>query len=223
MTKALEPISVLLKVTIGQWSANTYGPAEHGATIQDPTKARVEFTVDREAGTWRSIVTSLSSEFLEVHVDAAWLPIDPFLGAVRIVDAPVGWNGGGEFPVGGRIITRDGGVITGLRIDPATNGGFLRDRFLVGLRPGAVVHVYGFIAPCAPADADGDGSVGSGDVAICLGAWGATSLAADVNRDGVVDAKDLAEILAAFTPPPQQAATSAAPPTPLPPLIGTEL
>lgn len=53
----------------------------------------------------------------------------------------------------------------------------------------------------SPADLDGDGVVGAGDLAILLGAWGAGSCggnpccAADLTSDGAVDAADLAVLL----------------------------
>jgi hypothetical protein len=54
-----------------------------------------------------------------------------------------------------------------------------------------------------PADLDGDGVVGAGDLAICLGQWGQTSgktgpPLADLDGDGVVGAGDLAMLLSAW-------------------------
>ena len=50
--------------------------------------------------------------------------------------------------------------------------------------------------PQCPADLDGDGVVGGGDLGILLGAWGATS--ADLNDDGIVDGSDLGIMLGAW-------------------------
>lgn len=49
-------------------------------------------------------------------------------------------------------------------------------------------------APC-PADLDGDGAVGSSDLAILLGSWGMSGGAADLDEDGVVGSGDLALML----------------------------
>ena len=57
--------------------------------------------------------------------------------------------------------------------------------------------------PC-PADLDGDGLVGPGDLTIVLASWsvggGCGSCAGDLDGDGVVDAGDLTEVLAAWGP-----------------------
>ena len=47
-------------------------------------------------------------------------------------------------------------------------------------------------------DLDGDGTVGAGDLAVLLSAWGpaASGTPADFNRDGSVDAADLSRVLA---------------------------
>jgi hypothetical protein len=53
-----------------------------------------------------------------------------------------------------------------------------------------------------PADLDGDGSVGAGDLAILLGAWGTCppkgGCPADLDGDGSVGAGDLTALLAAW-------------------------
>jgi len=56
--------------------------------------------------------------------------------------------------------------------------------------------------PCLP-DLDGDGSVGAGDLAQLLGAWGPNpGHPADFNGDGVIDAPDLAQLLGSWGPCP---------------------
>jgi hypothetical protein len=50
--------------------------------------------------------------------------------------------------------------------------------------------------PQCPADLDGDGLVGGGDLGILLGAWG--SVDADLNDDGIVDGNDLGIMLGAW-------------------------
>lgn len=47
------------------------------------------------------------------------------------------------------------------------------------------------------ADLDGDGTVGPGDLAVLLGAWG-VSAAADLDGDGTTGPLDLALLLAAW-------------------------
>jgi len=49
-----------------------------------------------------------------------------------------------------------------------------------------------------PADLDGDGAVGSGDLGILLAAWGAAGSPADLDGDGVVGSEDLGILLAGW-------------------------
>jgi hypothetical protein len=56
-----------------------------------------------------------------------------------------------------------------------------------------------FTAASNPADLDGDGSVGAGDLALLLSAWGACKgCAADLDGNGDVGASDLAIVLSAW-------------------------
>lgn len=56
-----------------------------------------------------------------------------------------------------------------------------------------------FTAATNPADLDGDGFIGAGDLAILLGEWGACKgCPADLDGDGEVGASDLAALLAAW-------------------------
>ncbi|TVQ30659.1 MAG: DNRLRE domain-containing protein [Phycisphaeraceae bacterium] len=57
-------------------------------------------------------------------------------------------------------------------------------------------------SPC-PADLDGDGVVGSSDLAILLGAWGDWGGPFDVDGSGLVGSGDLAALLGAWGPCPQ--------------------
>jgi hypothetical protein len=50
-----------------------------------------------------------------------------------------------------------------------------------------------------PSDLDGDGVVSGPDLAILLGAWGASDPHADLDGDGVVGGSDLAILLGAWT------------------------
>jgi len=49
-----------------------------------------------------------------------------------------------------------------------------------------------------PADLDGDGSVGSGDLGVLLAAWGSAGGPADLDGDGIVGSGDLGILLAAW-------------------------
>jgi hypothetical protein len=51
------------------------------------------------------------------------------------------------------------------------------------------------LAPPCPADLDGDGAVGPGDLATLLGAWGSAGTSADLDGDGAVGPGDLATLL----------------------------
>lgn len=56
-----------------------------------------------------------------------------------------------------------------------------------------------FTTASNPADLDGDGSIGGGDLALLLSAWGACKgCAADLDRNGDVGASDLAIVLSAW-------------------------
>lgn len=61
------------------------------------------------------------------------------------------------------------------------------------------VDIFRGAAPAAVAgDVDGDGVVGSADLATLLGDWGSASYASDLDGDGVVEAPDLALLLGAW-------------------------
>ena len=53
-----------------------------------------------------------------------------------------------------------------------------------------------------PADLDGNGSVGSGDLGVLLAAWGAAGGSADLDGSGTVGSGDLGVLLAAWGPCP---------------------
>lgn len=185
-------LSLHIDTPIGPWSSNAVGTEEHGLTVQHPQHARVDFSVDRDIGAWVSKVTSLGTTPVTVKVDAAWKPSGDLAGPTRILTAT-------DMSRAARVITRDGGVVTGRRLDAASPEAFFRDRFTIQILPGEVLEISAAVEPCAASDVDGDGSVGASDVAITLGAWGATSLAADINRDGIVDERDLARLLGDFS------------------------
>jgi hypothetical protein len=52
------------------------------------------------------------------------------------------------------------------------------------------------LAPPCPADLDGDGSIGGGDLAVLLAGWGGSS--PDLDGDGVVGGSDLAVLLSSW-------------------------
>ena len=184
-------VTSILSVTIGDWSAQTLGDQQGSANVQDPTKARVEFRVDRSLGTWSLTVFSMAVAAVSLKVDAAFRPLGELTGPIRLVHTT------GE-TLQGRVITKDGGVITGQRIDPASPEAFVRDRFTLLLPAGAVIVATGQVAPCTAEDTNGDGVVDATDLAITLGEWGSSHRAADINRDGIVGPEDLARLLAAM-------------------------
>ena len=211
-------LSVSIDTPVGPWSAIALGDEKHGATVQHPQYARVEFSLDQATGTWVTRVIPLGGVPVVVKVDAAWKPTGELAGPTRIVEAT-------DLGNAARVIMRDGGVITGMRIDAASPEAFFRDKFALPLAPGRTVEVLAAIEPCAAEDLNGDGAVSAPDIAITLGAWGATSLVADINRDGIVDARDLAEILASFgSAGPSPGEPKAPAPAPPPgPLVGQEI
>lgn len=73
------------------------------------------------------------------------------------------------------------------------------DRSIDGFDEGAplTIRVTGEVASACPADLDGDGSVGSNDLAILLSGWGAPG-AGDLDGSGEIDAADLATLLAGW-------------------------
>jgi hypothetical protein len=73
---------------------------------------------------------------------------------------------------------------------------------LVGGSPGLGAAIYvdaSGPSPAGPADIDRDGRVGQRDLAELLGAWGAAGEAADVDGDGIVGPADLAVLIGAWT------------------------
>ena len=49
-----------------------------------------------------------------------------------------------------------------------------------------------------PSDLNGDGVVNAQDLAVLLAAWGSNAPGADVNDDGIVDGRDLAILLGSW-------------------------
>lgn len=188
-----QAVTSILSVTIGDWSGQALGDQNGSANVQDPTKARVEFVVSRTTGTWALTIRNLATIALPIKVDAAFRPLGDLTGPIRLVHST------GE-TLQSRLITKDGGVITGQRIDPISPDAFVRDRFTVLVPAGAVIVATGEVDPCDPEDLNGDGAVGATDLAIILGEWGSAHRAADINRDGIVGPDDLASLLAQWSP-----------------------
>ncbi len=184
-------VTSILSLTVGQWSGQVLGNASGSAVVRDPSTARVELLVDRSRGSWSLTMKSLSTSPVEVKVDAAWRPVGELTGAIRILRTT------GE-ALTSRSITKDGGVITGQRIDPRSPDAFVRDRIVATLAPGQILVATGEVTPVAMLDLNGDGATDQADVAIVLGEWGFGHIAADVNRDGIVGPEDLAALLAAM-------------------------
>ncbi len=114
---------------------------------------------------------------------------DLLTGAITMISlGPVGpANGSCAF---GSSISDDGGQVA--FGSEATN--------LAPFDATANVDTFRGAAPAAvPGDVDGDGVVGSADLATLLGDWGSASYASDLDGDGVVEASDLALLLGAWS------------------------
>ncbi len=84
-------------------------------------------------------------------------------------------------------VSADGSAICGIARE--NSGGFGYRSFLIR------------VLPDCPWDLDGDGSVGSGDLALIIGFWGQTDVPGDFNGDGV-GSDDLAELIGNWGPCP---------------------
>ena len=99
---------------------------------------------------------------------------------------------GGGTPTELAMFDQTAGAIVGSAFDPASGS-------LVAVRYGGnPVRITPPTPPC-PADLDGDGTVGGGDIGQILAAWG-TSGPADLDGDGTVGGGDIGQILAAWGP-----------------------
>jgi hypothetical protein len=186
-------VTSILSLTVDQWSGQAISNASGSVIVRNPNAAEVSLIVNRNQGVWSLTMRSLTTIPVQVKIDAAWLPLGDLRGPVRIL-----WQTGEELEA--RAITRDGGVITGQRIDPAGPNSFVRDRIVANLSPGQVLVATGAIGPVAMLDLNGDGFTDQSDLAVLLGEWGRSSLAADLNRDGIVGPEDLAKLLAELQP-----------------------
>ena len=90
-----------------------------------------------------------------------------------------------------------------LRVEPATGGlgggprNTLDDTNDLNVRRTLIIEYPADQPEPCPADVNGDGSVGGGDLAILLGQW-LDSGSCDFNDDGVVSGPDLSVLLAAW-------------------------
>jgi 6-phosphogluconolactonase (cycloisomerase 2 family) len=124
------------------------------------------------------------------------------------VSFEVGGQGGlGEIAtLGGFLYATDrdtfGDGVRGVRVLEVTgNGDLLAVGEVVsteGVTPNGLAAWAPLASPC-PADLDGDGQVGAGDLTVLLAAWGERG-PADLDGDGHVEAGDLATLLAAWGP-----------------------
>jgi hypothetical protein len=145
---------------------------------------------------WRIYATNLGSETTTVKLDWLWRPsVASMSGPLRIVTT-VGPNA-----IASRQIGRIDGTRSGLRIDGSPSA-FIFDSIEFSLVPGATGEgeLICVLAPCAPADFDGNGAVDGADFAMLLAEWGLSGGMFDLDGSGVVDARDVAIFVAAWTP-----------------------
>lgn len=145
---------------------------------------------------WRIYATNLGSEPTTVTLDWLWRPsVASMSGPLRIVTTV------GPDAIARREIGRIGGTRSGLRIDGHPNA-FIVDSIEFSLAPGATAdgELICVLAPCDPADFDGDGAIDGSDFAMLLAEWGQPVGIFDLDGSGVVDAPDLALFFAAWTP-----------------------
>ncbi len=100
-------------------------------------------------------------------------------------------NGGGGIFISNGMVT----------LTDSTVCGNAPDQILGGYTDGGGNLIVDECPPCTFGDFDGDGAVGSMDLAILLGSWGpCAGCPADVNDDGQVGPLDLATLLGAWGP-----------------------
>ncbi|MFM1822958.1 MAG: hypothetical protein RI967_1224 [Planctomycetota bacterium] len=137
-----------------------------------------------DAGPYATVAGGIESDFLR-PVDPAWtMGTIVGLGYDSLLDAYDGSGGG----VGIDLARTGLASIRFVRI---------RGPLVPGFSP--EIDAFADVAPLAASpDLDGDGTVGAGDLAILLGAWGGPHAAADLDANGLVEAADLAALLAAW-------------------------
>lgn len=137
-----------------------------------------------DQGPYATTHGSIESDFLR-PVDPAWtMGTLVGLGYDSLLEAYDGSGGG----VGVDLARVGLGAIRFVRIRGPLAPGFSPE-----------IDAIADVAPLAPSpDLDDDGTVGAGDLAILLGAWGGPHAAADLDANGLVEAADLAALLAAW-------------------------
>lgn len=143
---------------------------------------------------WRIYATNLSAVPMPITLHWSWVPSAAALaGPVRIVAVV------GPESVTARSIGRGEGTSSGLRID-GPPGAPIFDKVQFILPPFAAPdrELICVVAPCHPADFDGNGAVNALDFVHLLAAWGEPDGIADLDANGVVDAVDLSLFLEAW-------------------------
>ncbi len=137
-------------------------------------------------------------------IELEWITDDD--ESVSNVDILLSTDGGATFPTTIASMTADDGsffwTVPDIFSDDAQIRVVARD---AGGRTGfdgsdASFTING-VNPC-PADLDGDGAVGAGDLAQLIGLWGSSNAAADLDGSGVVGATDLAQLIGNWGPCP---------------------
>lgn len=167
--------------------------------VAGPFAAGAVAPYSTQSAGWRAtFVIDLSPNNLVLPAGQWWI-------AVQAVDeTPFGvryaWIGQVMPPtqIGGPTHQRGGGVAHGNGYPgPGTSNWFIGPP-----SPLAVQQSFEIRGSTVSSDLDGDGSVGSGDLAIVLGAWGMCSRGsmcpADLDNDGMVGSGDLALVLGAW-------------------------
>jgi len=160
---------------IAAWRENPLNP-EGAAWSPNPYDV---WTADQnEPETWNGLELVSGGKhygFLEVDVEP--------LGGDRFEVVFQYWH---NFPL---LAGDEAFTVTGFELRPYSNRVVMRGR-AESLRPVPVQ------PECSTLDLDGDGSIGAGDLAIMIGAYGTDG--GDVDGDGVTDGRDLTFLLGAF-------------------------
>jgi hypothetical protein len=172
----------------GGWQTNAAIPVSGWATEINSSQMRLGVVADPDLGVWTVRIENTSGTTLTGTLSLLLAGQKAFRSPCRLVTAL------GESQ--GRVVSKPAGEVLGQRFDSKRPDAPIRDAFAFSVAAGDVATWTAKVAPCDPADLDGDGSVGQSDLGILLGSWGSASLAPDLDASGAVGADDLALFLA---------------------------